>query len=106
MGMNGISMNSEAAPSEESDYENDSDYKNDSDQGEGYSITIHVLPDGFKVDGGELLPDLTSVLKTIIKTVNETPQPESEQAGFDSVADADSLQKGITGAKKQGPQLT
>lgn len=76
---------------------------------EGYCIKIEVLPDGFTVsdplpletkseesveldestedeysdEAGDVLPDLTSMLKAVMSVVNDNPLQESEQAGFD-----------------------
>ena len=75
---------------------------------EGYCIKIEVLPDGFTVSdplpleakseetmeleggadeysdsNGEVLEDLTSMLKAVMQTVQDNPLQESEQSGFD-----------------------
>lgn len=59
-----------------------------------YKICVQVFADGFKVykeddseeEQGEMLPDLKDALKAVMMLVRDTPAPESEESGFDSVA--------------------
>lgn len=75
----------------------------DKNLSEGYCIKIEVYPDGFTVSDplpidektdageqytdtdGELIPDLTSMLKNVMAVINENPVSGGEKEAFESV---------------------
>ena len=77
--------------------------KDEQDLSQGYQICVEVLPDGFRIGnaepleeneetdegestGGDLIPDLGTALKHLMAEIKANPVGESEQSGFDSVA--------------------